>query len=208
MKDSAIQSTPVSSAASRSERSLGVSALKPMVVSGTLTPLRSESLGADLDRGHRRGPGHAWSPAAARCRRQAAAGDRTSSAARISGWGSSTRLASPGSGLESSTKVWPGVSADAPVGKDADAQLWSLQIDQDADRPAFLDLDLADGRHQPAHAVRGGVAHVDAEDIGAGAEKLADHRLVGGSGAERGEDLGPPRPPHQLPVPGWPGSVS
>ncbi len=43
MKDSAIQSAPALRPASRSERSLAVSALKPMVESGTLTPLRSES---------------------------------------------------------------------------------------------------------------------------------------------------------------------
>ncbi len=44
MKDSATQSMPVSSAASRSERSFGVSAESGIVVSGRLTPLRSDSL--------------------------------------------------------------------------------------------------------------------------------------------------------------------
>ena len=43
MNDNATQSMPVSSAASRSERSFSVSAENGMVVSGRLTPLRSES---------------------------------------------------------------------------------------------------------------------------------------------------------------------
>ena len=42
--DSPIQSMPASSAASRSERSFGVSAENGMMESGRLTPLRSESL--------------------------------------------------------------------------------------------------------------------------------------------------------------------
>ena len=44
MKESATQSMPASSAASRSERSFSASAENGMVVSGRLTPLRSESL--------------------------------------------------------------------------------------------------------------------------------------------------------------------
>ena len=71
----------------------------------------------------------------------------------------------------------------------AQAQLRSLQIDQDADRPAVAALDIADGRDQFAHLVMRGVAHIDAEHIGAGLEQPADHRKVGRCGAKGGEDL-------------------
>ncbi len=52
MKDSATQSMPASSAASRSEMSLSVSAEVGMVVCGRLTPLRSDEPAADLDARH------------------------------------------------------------------------------------------------------------------------------------------------------------
>ena len=48
-----------------------------------------------------------------------------------------------------------------------DPELGSLQIDQNADRAAVLEFDRADRRHEFAHAVVAGVAHVDAEDVGA-----------------------------------------
>ena len=83
-------------------------------------------------------------------------------------------------------------------GEAADAQLRPLQIDQDADRPIVLGLDRADRRHQFAHARMRGVAHVDAEDVGARAEQISDRSLVGGRRTEGGDDLRPAQTSHQL----------
>ena len=88
----------------------------------------------------------------------------------------------------------------------ADAELGALQVDQDADRALAVALDLADGRHQPAHGRVVGVAHVDAEDVGAGVEQTPDRLLVGGRRPQRGENLDPTGAAHQL-LPA-PGSVS
>ena len=67
--------------------------------------------------------------------------------------------------VESRTKRLADGQLDRLVGEGADAQLRPLQVDEDADRAADLGLDLADGRHQLAHEVVVGVAHVDAEDV-------------------------------------------
>jgi hypothetical protein len=65
------------------------------------------------------------------------------------------------------------------VGREtADPQLRALQIDQDADRPSVLGLHRANRRHQLAHALVRGVAHVDAEDVGARLEQAGDHAAV------------------------------
>ena len=58
----------------------------------------------------------------------------------------------------------------------ADAQLRPLQIDENADRPVVLLLERANHRDALAHRVVRGVAHVDAEDVGAGVEQSGDHR--------------------------------
>ncbi len=194
-KDSAIQSTPVLSAASRSERSFGVSAPKEMVVSGMLTPLRSER----------------WSPTSTMVTTAILGrlGDAQAHAAIVEqqpvadferredfrmGQLDARRIAGLGRAVEDEALAERQV--DGRLGEGADAQLGSLQVDEDADRVAFLGLDRADGRHQLAHEVVAGVAHVDAEHVRARAEQLRDHRLVGRGGSEGGEDLGPPRPPH------------
>jgi len=52
----------------------------------------------------------------------------------------------------------------------AEPQLRALQIDEDADRPLAFGFDRADRFHQLAHPIVRGVAHIDAEDIGAGCE--------------------------------------
>jgi hypothetical protein len=67
---------------------------------------------------------------------------------------------------------------DRAFGEGAESELRSLQVDQDADRAAVAGLDIADRRHQLPHLVMRGVAHVDAEQIGAGFEQAADHREV------------------------------
>ncbi len=109
MKDSAIQSTPALSAASRSERSFGVSALKPMVVSGTLTPLRSESLVPTSTTVSARvlvTLGDAQ-PHLAVVEQQPVADLERGEDFRM---GQFDAAGVAGLGVESSTKVWPGVS--------------------------------------------------------------------------------------------------
>ena len=101
-KDSATQSTPASSAASRSERSLGVERRERDHGVGQAHALAVRQLAADLDAGddaRRRRP---RSRPGAPCRRRAAGHGPASAAAKISGCGSSTRVASPGvgSGIE------------------------------------------------------------------------------------------------------------
>ena len=94
-----------------------------------------------------------------------------------------------------------GLAAD----EGAEPQLGTLQIDQDADRPAGVLLEAADRRHQFAHAVLAGVTHIDAEDVGAGRKQLRDHAGVGGGRSERGDDLGAAQASHfllPLPLPG------
>src|SRR4051812_3687624 len=78
---------------------------------------------------------------------------------------------------------------DRTLDERAEPKLWALQIDQYADGPAVTALDIADGRHQFAHLVMRGVAHIDAEQVGAGLEQAADHRTVGRRGAEGRENL-------------------
>ena len=61
----------------------------------------------------------------------------------------------------------------------------------------FLDVaDLGDGLLEEIVA---GVAHVDAEDVGAGARQLLDRLLVVGGGSERGDDLDPAQASHGVP---------
>ena len=68
---------------------------------------------------------------------------------------------------------------DAAFGELADAQLRPLQVGEYADRPAELFLDLAYTADQCLHRGMVGVAHVDAEDVGACLEQLPDRLLVG-----------------------------
>ena len=95
-----------------------------------------------------------------------------------------------------------------PVGERADAELGALQVGENADRPAGVGLDLADQPDQAPQPVVVGVAHIDAEDVGAGGEQAGNGRLVGGGRAEGRENLRLAGPAHQPPVPCWPGSVS
>jgi hypothetical protein len=63
-------------------------------------------------------------------------------------------------------------------GERSQTQLWSLQIDENADRAAVAAFDIADGLDQFPHLVMRGVAHIDAKDVGAGLEQATDHRTV------------------------------
>ncbi len=79
----------------------------------------------------------------------------------------------------------------------AEPQLRPLQVDQNADRPAVLGLDFADVRHQFAHPLVRGVAHIDAEHVGAGLEQPADDGAISRRRTERGDELGAPLPSHR-----------
>ncbi len=112
-KDSATQSTPCWSAKARSVRSLSVSAGIGMARRGRFRPLWSES----------------WSPASTTVSaksgpclttrsRTLPSSSRTSApvrrAAKISGWGTPMREASPGADFRSSRRWWPAFSRTAP----------------------------------------------------------------------------------------------
>lgn len=90
-----------------------------------------------------------------------------------------------------------GVGREGP-----DAQLGALEIGQDADRPAEILLHAADHAHHLAHPLRRGVAHVDAEHVGAGLEQAGDRRLVGTGGSEGRDDLHTPLASHREGLPG------
>ncbi len=75
------------------------------------------------------------------------------------------------------------------IGEHADAQLRTLQIDEDADRPFELLLERANQRDALAHHVVRGVAHVDAEHVGAGQKQRGDHLALDGSRAQGGDDF-------------------
>ena len=106
MNESATQSTPVFRQASRSERSLSVSAEEPIVVSGRLTPLRADSLPPTTTRVTARF-GDVSVATSLILPSSSSSVWPTSSAARISGCGRCTRVASPGALSSSSTKVAP-----------------------------------------------------------------------------------------------------
>src|SRR5580700_1758662 len=183
MNDSAIQSMPASSAASRSAISFGASAATGTTVSGRLTPLRLDILPPTSTCATMR---CGETPVATRRSLPSSISSASPGlmAAKISGCGSCTRLASPGVASPSKVKFWP------------------LQIDQDADRPVVIGLDGTDRGHEFAHLVVIGVTHIDAEHVGAGFEQPADHGAVRRGGTQRGHDFGPPLPPHGVFFPG------
>ena len=91
------------------------------------------------------------------------------------------------------------VDRHRPADKGAEPQLRSLQIDQNADRTAACFLDGADRRHQFAHAVLAGVAHIDAKHVDAGDEQSLDHLRIGRGRSEGGDDFGAALASHRLP---------
>ncbi len=105
-KEIATQSTPSASAASRSARSLLVIDVMGMSVSGRLTPLRLDSRPATSTTAR-----ELSGVASTTCNRTLPSSIRivssTLRAARISGCGRRTRVASPGVGSESKTKLSP-----------------------------------------------------------------------------------------------------
>jgi hypothetical protein len=83
----------------------------------------------------------------------------------------------------------------------ADPQLRPLQVHQHPDRPAVCDLDVPDHAHEFAHAFVAGVAHIDAEHVGAGRKQGGDHLTARRGRTEGGNDLGAAPAPHRGGVP-------
>ena len=77
---------------------------------------------------------------AAPCRRRAAARSPAASASKISGCGSGARVSSPGCRSRSRRNWAPADKLDPAFGEGAEAQLWPLQIGEDADRPPGIAL--------------------------------------------------------------------
>ncbi len=71
----------------------------------------------------------------------------------------------------------------------SDAQLGTLQVGENANGAAVPRFDRADPLDQRAHHIMAGMAHVDAEEVGACQMQFLDHRLVGGGRPQRCEDL-------------------
>src|SRR5690606_14418304 len=71
----------------------------------------------------------------------------------------------------------------------SDADLRALQVLQDRDRPLELLLDRADDLAALAVILVAAVAEVQAEDVGAGQEQLADALPVAAGRTQRGDDL-------------------
>src|SRR3546814_15978717 len=89
----------------------------------------------------------------------------------------------------SERKRLAGRQGDLSGGKRADSQLGSLQVGENADRPAAALLDGANPLDQQAHRVMAGMTHIDAEEIGPGLEQLLDHVLFGRCRPQRGKNL-------------------
>ena len=85
---------------------------------------------------------------------------------------------------------------DTVAGEGADAQLGTLEVGKDADRPIEAFLELADGEDPFAHRLAGGMAHVDTEHVDARAEKLAHRGRILGCRPERRDDLDAAAAPH------------
>ena len=153
MNDSATQSMPASSAASRSARSFGASA-----ASGTTVSRQAHALAVRQScRRPRRARRCAAGSSRSTTRRSLPSSIRSVSpalmAAKISGCGRWTRVASPGVGSVVEDEILAVVDLGPVVLEAAEPQLRSLQIDQDADRPVVLGLDGADRAHELAHLV-------------------------------------------------------
>ena len=86
------------------------------------------------------------------------------------------RLARRWIGVED--QILAGIDLRPIIPEIAEPQFRSLQIDQDADRPLVIGLDVADRLHELAHLVVARVTHIDAKDVGAGLEQPLDHRAA------------------------------
>jgi hypothetical protein len=91
---------------------------------------------------------------------------------------------------------FPGVDADFLVAEGADAQLGSLEIDENADGPFLAGLDGTNNIAILIEQIVRGMAHVDAKHIRTGNEQLFYLLRGGGSGSEGGNDLDAAVSPH------------
>ena len=80
----------------------------------------------------------------------------------------------------------------------AATQLWPLKVGEDADRAVQVAFKVADGLVANANVVVAAVAHVQAEDIGAGFEQVLYNLVCRRRRAQRGHDLHISHPAHYL----------
>ena len=90
---------------------------------------------------------------------------------------------------------------DGAVGELADAQLRTLEVGEDADRPADLGLDGADVGDEGGETSVVGVAHVDAEHVRTRQEQLLDGAPIGGDRTQGRKDLDPSIALHLVTLP-------
>src|SRR5690606_33892908 len=97
---------------------------------------------------------------------------------------------------------------DRARGEAPDAQLWTLQVGKNADRPAHRLFHRTNTTDQRLQQRMIGMAHIDAEDIRTGQIELLDCGLVRGGWPESSDDLDVAVTPHRPPIPDAVGSVN
>ena len=160
-------------------------------MSGTLTPLRSDS-----------GPPTTTSVSSASARLRATRSrslpsssssvEPMAAASMISGCGRLTRPRVARRRVQVQAEGLAGLQMHAPAAERADAQLRALHVGQDADRAVELFLQLADHGEAGGVVVVRAVREIQPEHVGAGLEQAGQHLGRGAGGAERGNDLGAP----------------
>ena len=86
---------------------------------------------------------------------------------------------------------------DRACGEFGYPQFRALQVDQNPQRVAQQFFDIADLLHGLAQQVVAGVAHIDAEDVGAGPGQFLDHLFAARGGPEGGYDLNSSQASHR-----------
>ena len=196
-KDSATQSTPSSSPKARSARSFSVSGERSRTVPGRLTPLRLEITPPTDDPRLDVVPAEAVDahpdPAVVDQELLARRDGREDLGMRQRDRVLVARRA------RSSTKrtVSPLSSSSRPSRNGADADLRTLQILQDADRPADLPLQGPDRGMDPGVVVLRAVAEVQPEHVDAGQEQGLQRLRSGAGRSDGGDDLGVTVPSHR-----------
>ncbi len=85
---------------------------------------------------------------------------------------------------------------DPRVGELPHAKLGALKVDEDADRAPIFRFERPDRADPLAHGIVAGMAHVDAEHIGARLEELGQDRAILRGRPQGREDLHAPHPSH------------
>ena len=93
-------------------------------------------------------------------------------------------------GVEVEPKRTARLECDGSAGEGADAELGTLQVGEDADRPSYLLLDRPDRLVAGLMIGMAAVAEVEPEHVGTGLEQGPDSRSIRARRAEGGDDLG------------------